>query len=81
MRNLAIVWRNPAPTRHIRRWQALARDARRNVYVVQQLVHTGSYPEWSNTACLEVVHGKKSSAVRAVSPAKHLGWLLPSMHY
>lgn len=78
MRKLAIAWRNPVPPQHIRRWQTLAKDSRRSVYAVQQLVKSGMHHEWSNTMCLELVHSVKRGPVeKQRSPV--VRWLLTSI--
>ena len=80
MRKPAIAWRTPIPEQHVRRWQAVAKSSLRSVYAVQQLVRTGTHYEWSNTTCLELVHGK-----RRVSAEEHKlsisDWLLKSIPY
>ena len=64
MTKLRIAWRNPVPAHHVRRWQPVAKDSLRSVYAVQQLVKSGARFEWSNTMCLELVHGKAGSPGR-----------------
>lgn len=78
MRKLRVAWRNPIPAHHVRRWQAVAKDSLRTVYAVQQQVKSGTEFEWSNTTCLELVHGKR------VAPAEEhrrsmVRWLLTSI--
>jgi len=54
---LIIIWRNPATTRHTRRWQRLERRLGRTVYVIQELVSTGGRNYWATTSALEVLSG------------------------
>jgi hypothetical protein len=78
MKKLAIAWRNPIPEQHVRRWQAVAKNSFRTVYAVQQLVNSGTHYEWSNTMCLELVHG--AGGVSAKERKRTMvGWLLTSI--
>jgi hypothetical protein len=61
MTGLKIVWRNPKPALRKRRWHALACDAGRRLYVVEELVAQGDQKRWAQSIALELISGKRAA--------------------
>ena len=55
--NLAIIWRNPDPKWHKRRWQTVERGVDRSLYVVQELMVKGDKGHWLPSCAFEVRRG------------------------
>lgn len=62
MHPLRVVWRNPMPTIRKRRWHALACDAGRRLYVVEELVPQGEQKRWAQALALDVITGRRAVA-------------------
>lgn len=58
----AIVWRNPDPQWHKKRWLALERTLNSTLYVIQELVRTGDTGQWVTVFAFEVARGGRIPA-------------------
>jgi hypothetical protein len=57
MSTLEIVWRNPNPVEHTRRWQPVRGADGRVTYLAQEFSYHGFVGYWSTISHLEVLHG------------------------
>jgi len=58
---LAIVWRNPKPPQHRRRWEQIKLDSETTQYVVQELVSSSGGSFWTAMSSLEIIAGGRAA--------------------
>jgi hypothetical protein len=58
---MRIVWRNPAPVHHLRRWQTQRCELGRVVYLVQEFVCDGNRSHWNTRSRLEIIRGGQAA--------------------
>ena len=56
MSKLEIVWCNPNPVQHERRWQPMS-SSNHSLYIVEEFVSEGEKGYWATKYSLEVVGG------------------------
>ena len=60
---LEIVWRNPNPAQHMKRWELLERNSGGAHYLIQESFSTdgGAISIWVPTSTLDVVPGGQAA--------------------
>jgi len=64
MAGLAIIWRNPNSSHHLRRWAHVRRDDHRSLYLVLEAVSEKDNT-WEGLPTLEVLHAKPAPPKKA----------------
>jgi hypothetical protein len=58
---LEIVWRNPKPHLHRRRWEQINQDSSTAHYLVQECLPTAAGSFWITMSSLEVLPGGRAA--------------------
>jgi hypothetical protein len=61
MSTLEIVWRNPNPVAHSRRWQPVRGMDGRVTYLIQEFSYHGLVGYWSTISNLEILRGWRTA--------------------